>query len=110
MANDGFTRQHRAVGRVAAWIYIGMSVIYALTTILGLLTLESPDEPIGDPYFTIMESLIVLIAPALIVIMVVVHLYASKGAKAFSLAAPVAVLFFSRVFERARVSKGYLAR
>jgi hypothetical protein len=87
MSHQGFTIQHRALGRAAAWIYFGLSVIYAVTTALGLLSLKSPQEPIGDPYFTIMELLIILIAPLLVIVMVAIHAYASDGARAYSLAA-----------------------
>ena len=87
MSREDFTKQHRAVGRAAAWVYITLSLVYAATTILGLLSLKSPDDPIGDPYFTIMELLIVLIAPVLVVLMVTVHAYASRERKVCGLAA-----------------------
>jgi hypothetical protein len=59
-------------------------VAYAVTTILGFLSLKSPQDPIGDPYFTIMELLIILMAPLLVVVMIAVHAYASAEAKAYS--------------------------
>jgi hypothetical protein len=55
--------------------------------VLGLLSLKSPQDPIGDPYFSLMEILIVLIAPLMVISMVVVHEYASPEAKVYSLTA-----------------------
>ncbi len=87
MRIEPFTRQHRALGRAAIWVYILLSAIYTLTTTLGLLSLKSPDEPIGDPYFTIMELLIIIIVLLLVLIMVTVHAYASSETKVYSLTA-----------------------
>lgn len=89
MSEGCFTRQHRIIGIVTARVYIVLSVIYAVNTMLGLLSLKSPDEPIGDPYFTIMELLIILIAPLLVIIMITIHAYASDEMKALGLAAVV---------------------
>ena len=87
MAREGFTPQHRAIGRAAAWAVFVLSVVYAVTTLLGFLSLESSDDPIGDPYFTLMELLIIIIMPPMVVSMVVVHAYAAPEAKAYSLTA-----------------------
>lgn len=73
MSNAGFTKQHQIIGRVAAWAYVILSIIYALAMTLGLLSLKLPDEPIGDPYFTIMELLIVLIAPVAVLLLSIVY-------------------------------------
>jgi len=62
-------------------------VAYAVTTILGFLSLKSPQDPIGDPYFAIMELLIVLMMPPMVLTMVVVHYYAPPERKAYSLTA-----------------------
>jgi len=87
MFHEGFTPQHRTMGRVAAWAVFVLLVAYAVTTVLGFLSLKSPQDPIGDPYFTIMELLIILMAPVLVVAMIAVHAYASAEAKAYSLTA-----------------------
>jgi hypothetical protein len=87
MSHEGFTPQHRAIGRAAAWTVFFLLVVYAVTTVLGLLSLKSPQDPIGDPYFTIMELLIVILAPLMIVAMMAVHAYAPPEAKAYSFTA-----------------------
>lgn len=84
-----FTPQHRRVGRVAAWGVVVLMFAYAVTTGLGFLSLESPQEPIGDPYVTVMELLIVALAPLLVVTMVAVHASAPPAARLYSLAALV---------------------
>jgi hypothetical protein len=87
MSHQGFTLQHRAIGRAAAWLLFLLGVVYAVTTVLGFLSLKSPQDPIGDPYFSIMELLIVLMAPLIVVVMVAVHAYASPEVKAYSFTA-----------------------
>jgi hypothetical protein len=87
MAHAGFTTQHRTLGRVSAWAIFFLLLVYAVTLALGLLSLKSPQDAIGDPYFTILELLIVLMAPLMVVSMVAVHAYASPEAKAYSLTA-----------------------
>lgn len=87
MPHEGFTTQHRTLGRVSAWGTFFLLIVYAVTTVLGLLSLKSPQDPIGDPYFTLMELLIVITAPLLVVSMIAVHAYAAPGAKAYSLTA-----------------------
>lgn len=87
MSHEGFTSQHRAIGTAAAWAVFFLGVMYAVTTVLGFLSLKSPQDPIGDPYFTIMELLIVLMAPLMVVSMVAVHAYAPAEVKVYSLTA-----------------------
>lgn len=87
MSHEGFTAQHRTIGTAAAWSVFVLSVVYAVTLVLGLLSLVSLEEPIGDPFFSILEVLIILIAPSLVVAMVAVHAYAAPGDKVYSLTA-----------------------
>jgi hypothetical protein len=87
MVHEGFTRQHRLLGSIAAWAVFFLLIAYAITLVLGLLSLGSPDDQIGDPYFSLMEVLIILMAPAMVAVMVAVHAYAPPGARAYSLTA-----------------------
>jgi hypothetical protein len=97
MLHTGFTRQHRSLGRAAAWAVFGLEVIYAVTLVLGLLSLKSPQDPIGDPYFTILELLIILIASLLVISMVAVHAYASAEGKAYSLTALIFMILLAGI-------------
>lgn len=84
MVHEGFTRQHRLLGSTAAWAVFFLLIAYAITLALGLLSLGSPADPIGDPYFSLMEVLIILMAPAMVAVMVAVHAYAPPAARAYS--------------------------
>lgn len=97
MFHEGFTSQHRAAGRAAAWAVFCLLVVYAVTTILGFLSLESPQDPIGDPFFTMMELLIILIAPVMVVTMIAVHAYAPPEAKMYSLTALVFMILMAAI-------------
>jgi hypothetical protein len=62
---------------------------YAITLILGLLSLKSPQQPIGDPMFSILEVLIIMMMPVMVALMVAVHAWAPSHTKTLSLAALV---------------------
>lgn len=87
MVHEHFTRQHRILGKTAAWAVFFLMIAYAVTLVLGLLSLGSPDDQIGDPYFSLMEVLIILMAPSMVIVMVAVHAYAPPDARAYSLTA-----------------------
>ena len=87
MSHEGFTVQHRALGRAAAWAAFVVGQAYAIAALLGFLSLKSPQDPIGDPFLSIMALLIVLMAPLMVASMVAVHAYASSEFKAYSLTA-----------------------
>jgi hypothetical protein len=65
----------------------GLGIFYAIVTTIGLLSLKSSHDAIGNPYFTIMEILSILIALLMAISLVAVHYNASPGDKFFSLTA-----------------------
>ena len=75
-------RRLRILSAAATTILI---VAYAVTLLVGLMSLESPQEPIGDPMFTILEILIITMMPAMVALMVAVHAWAPMCAKTLSL-------------------------
>jgi len=75
----------------------GLGVIYAVVTVLGLLSLPAPDEQIADPYFTLMEVLILLIAPLMALVILAVHFYAAADKKWYSLAAAVFMFIMAAI-------------
>jgi hypothetical protein len=83
----GFTLRHRLIGRVSALAVFGLGVAYAVVTALGFRSLASPQDPIGAPYVTIMELLIVPLAALYLVTMVIVHAYARSEDRGYSLIA-----------------------
>ncbi len=84
-----FTATARSLGIFSAAATVILLVAYAVTLIVGLLSLESPQQPIGDPMFTILEVLIILMMPAMVALMVAVHAWAPMHAKTLSLTSVV---------------------
>jgi hypothetical protein len=97
MSREGFTPQHRAIGRAAAWAAFFLLVAYAVTTALGFLSLKSPQEQIGDPYFTVMELLIIVTAPVMVMAMVAVHAYSPPETKAYSFTALIFMILLAGI-------------
>lgn len=90
-----FASPYRAVGRVSAWAVFFLEIAYVVTTALGFLSLPSPGDPIGDPFFTIMEVLIVLIAPLMVLTMIAVYGYAAPEDKAYGLTALIFMILMA---------------
>ena len=84
-----FTASGRRLGIVSASGTVFLSVIYAIPLTAGLLSLPSPDTPIGDPWFPMMEILIILTMPVMVGLMVAVHAWATPQTKVYSLLALV---------------------
>jgi hypothetical protein len=80
-----FTATARRLGIFSAAATVILLVAYAVTLATGLASLESPQQPIGDPMFTILEVLIITMMPAMVALMVVVHAWAPMHAKTLSL-------------------------
>jgi len=87
MPYNPLTASYSQLGTISCRAVFILGLAYAATTSLGFLSLKSPQEPIGNPYFTIMEVLILLIAPFMAISMVCVHYYAAPANKANSLMA-----------------------
>jgi hypothetical protein len=84
-----FTATARSFGILSAAATVILVVTYAVTLVVGLLSLESPQEPIGDPMFTILEILIIVMMPAMVALMVAVHAWAPMHAKTLTLTSVV---------------------
>lgn len=82
----------RRLGLYSAAATVVLLVMYAITLSLGLWSLESPDQPIGNPLFTILELLIIVLMPAMVCLMVAVHAWSPSQQKIFSF---TAVIFMS---------------
>ena len=80
-----FTATARGLGILSAAATVILLVAYAVTLAVGLASLKSPQEPIDDPMFTILEVLIILMMPAMVALMVAVHAWAPMHAKTLSL-------------------------
>jgi hypothetical protein len=84
-----FTATARSFGILSAAATVILVVTYAVTLVVGLLSLESPQEPIGDPMFTILEVLIIVMMPAMVALIVAVHAWAPMHAKTLTLTSVV---------------------
>jgi hypothetical protein len=82
-----FTKQHAFVGNVLAWSVVSIITIYLVTLILGFISLKSSDEPIGNPYFSILELLIIILGPFMVFLLILVHKSTPEESKIYSLTA-----------------------
>lgn len=80
-----FTQGARRIGIVAALGMASLTLIYAVVLAIGLASLRSPAEPIGDPYFSTLEVLILAMMPFFVALMAVTHVWAPENTKVFSL-------------------------
>lgn len=84
-----FTASARRLGMASAAGTALVTAGYAATLVAGLLSLQTPQQPIGDPLFAILEIQIILMMPLMVALMVAVHAWAPAEAKVFSLMALV---------------------
>jgi hypothetical protein len=87
-----FTNAARRLGISSAVIVVVLLIAYAISLTIGLLSLDSPDQPIEDPIFSTLEILIIVMMPALVALMVAVHAWAPVHDKVYSL---IAIIFMS---------------
>lgn len=85
-----FTETARRLGVYSAAATAVLLTAYAVTLAIGLALLESPDHPIRDPMFSVLEVIIIVMMPAMVVLMVAVHAWTPRPLKALSL---VSVIF-----------------
>lgn len=84
-----FTPTARRLGLFSAWVTAVLLVAYAITLVIGLVSLKSPDDPIGNPWFTMLEVEIIVMMPAIVTLFVAVHAWTPARAKTLSLSSVV---------------------
>src|SRR3954462_12939371 len=84
-----FSSTSRRLGLVSAATTAVLLAAYAVTLAVGLLSLDSPEQPIENPQFAILEILIIVTMPAIVALMIAVHEWAPARLHALSLAAVV---------------------
>lgn len=82
--DPSFTESARKLGMISAIGFVLLCAAYAVTLGAGLLSLPSPQQPIGDPLFSILEILIILMAPLIVAMIATVHVWAPTESKVFS--------------------------
>lgn len=75
------------IGVAAAGTLAFLCLCYAIVLALGLLTLPSPAHQIQEPWFTLMELLIVLIAPAMVAFTLALHAWVPEQCRTFAIGA-----------------------
>lgn len=91
-AAQTFSEASRKLGIVSALGVALLCPVYAVTLVGGLLSLRAPLDPIGDPFFSILEILIMLLAPLMVVLTAVIHAWAPEKVKVFGL---ISLVFMS---------------
>lgn len=84
-----FTSTARRLGLISAVATASLLVVYAVTLVIGLATLSSPDDPIGNPWFTMLEIEIIVMMPVIVALFVAIHAWAPRRLKTLSLTAVV---------------------
>jgi hypothetical protein len=78
-----FSDAARRLGVVSA---IGVTILcpaYAAVLVAGLLSLPTPQDPIGEPVFGILEILILFLAPLMLMLAASIHAWADERSKIF---------------------------
>lgn len=84
MHDENATIKYLLFGKYASWLVFFIGVIYAVTTLMGFISLPSPDVQIGQPFFGIMEILILLIAPLMAISMAFIHYCNDSDTRVYS--------------------------
>jgi hypothetical protein len=64
-----FSAMARRLGILSAASVVVLGLAYAVTLTVGFLSLGSPQQPIGDPMFSILEVLIIVMMPVMVALM-----------------------------------------
>jgi len=92
LGQDAGNRQALRLGVAAGASVAALAAAYVVVLGIGFSTLPAPDQPSRDPWFTLMELLILGIAPAMVVLTVALQ---GRTAGEHRVAATAAVVFMS---------------
>ena len=80
-----FSVMARRLGILSALGVTLLCALYAIALVAGLLSLPTPQETIGDPFFSVLEILILVLAPLMVMLAAATYFYASERSKVFGL-------------------------
>ena len=66
-----------------------LTVAYFVPLVMGFITLPSPDVPFLDPWYSMMEVLIIFTAPLMVLLAIAIHSWVPAKYKPFTLASVV---------------------
>jgi hypothetical protein len=92
MLRGGLRESMRKTGLIASWAVFCLGIAYGVALLMGLLSLKSPQDAIGDPYFSLLELLIILIMPPVVIGLIALRERANAQTKMFG---TIAVSFAS---------------
>jgi len=84
---EELSRLTRLMGVLSATLILIVGLVYAVVLTLGFASLAAPNQPIGNPYFTVMEALILVLAPAMVALMASIHAWSPYQTKGLTLVA-----------------------
>ncbi len=85
------------IGKITCSITFFLGLVYLFVTFFGFQSLKSPDEPIRDPYFTMMELLTIILALLMSINMIVIHIHASAKYKLHTLFALCSMIIMAGI-------------
>lgn len=77
------------LGVISAMAIVFLEVLYATALLGGLFALETPTDPISDPYFSAMELLILAMMPPIVLVTIAVHSLCDVDRRPLALAAVI---------------------
>ncbi|WP_298865138.1 hypothetical protein [uncultured Sulfitobacter sp.] len=95
---------------MASVLIVILECAYAIALTLGLSSLEVASDPIGDPFFTIMELLIIAMMPTFVVLTIAVHASCHASRRHYALAATVFVAILTTITTTVHASILLLSR
>ena len=84
-------KENLKVGLFSSWSICILLLLYVPITVIGILSLSSPLDQIPNPYFTLMEIIILLIAPILTIAMASIYLNSKDDVKIYGLIALISM-------------------
>ena len=108
--NGNVSQSVLRLGVIAPVFVVTLECAYAITLVLGLTALEAASDPIGDPYFTIMELLIIAMMPAFIVLTITIHTICGLLRRHYALAATIFVTILAALTSSVHASILVLSR
>jgi hypothetical protein len=82
-----WTPRARLLGVLSGWTLFALGIAYVVTMLAAFAAAGNLTDPIKDPHLAIMELLILVQAPLIIVMFAVIHAYAERANRVFSLTA-----------------------
>jgi hypothetical protein len=85
--STAFGPNARRLGVLSALASVGTSAVYLVILVIGIASLKSPTDPVGDPGLRSSRSSSFLLMPILVALTVAIHAWAADEDRVFSLLA-----------------------